>query len=52
MSETELIIQVFQLLKEFYNYFKIISATMNKLEKYSRAAISLWKKFEIFLFYM
>jgi len=29
-SETE--INIFQLLKEFQNYFKIISATMNMLE--------------------
>jgi len=29
-SETE--IEVFQPLKELYNYFKIISATMNMLE--------------------
>ena len=37
-SETK--IKVFQLLKYYYNYFKIISATLKRVGKYSSAAIS------------
>ena len=54
--EIQLFWNNFEIISVFYftcnlvcNYFKIISATLKMLEKYSWAAISLWNYFEIIL---
>ena len=45
MSETEM--KLFQQLKEFGNFFKIISATSNIFESIYELQLSLWNNLEI-----
>ena len=44
-SETE--IELFQPLKEYWNHFSYFFSDIERVGKYSRAAINLWNNFEV-----